>query len=326
MPKIKPRRKALKGDQLTEALEGELATYEKVGLFQRSVTKRTAYRYRGVLLQYQKALNGATPSPGASMAFLAHLRQQGFSPASLRLYRAALLGFHSWRGEQLVFPIRLPHHLPQYIEPAIIAKTLELSAANPRDHLILRLMTDAGFRRSEVVNLRSRQVGERALRIRSKGSRDRTVPLTAELTKAIKPFCQGDLVLGVGEGVIYRVVKHYGKLAGKPELKPHDLRGAFATRLLEQGTNLRVVQELLGHSSVSTTQVYTQVAGAHLEKAIHRLNGVKPQGETPGTFTVSLPLPVKNQSPEEQKEARELEDKLFLGKRDVIVSAEAHYD
>ena len=93
---MKPRTKAPKDEQLDESLEGELATYEKVGLFQRSVTKKTAYRYRGVLLQYQKALNGATPTSEASSQFLAHLRKQGFSASTLRLYRAALHGFHAW--------------------------------------------------------------------------------------------------------------------------------------------------------------------------------------------------------------------------------------
>ena len=71
---MKPRTKAPKQEQLTAALQEELATYEKVGLFQRSVTKRTAYRYRGILLQYQRALNGATPTLDASKQFLAHLR------------------------------------------------------------------------------------------------------------------------------------------------------------------------------------------------------------------------------------------------------------
>jgi len=66
---MKPRTKAPKQEQLTQGLEGELATYEKVGLFQRSVTKRTAYRYRGCLLQYQKALNGATPTLDTSAQF-----------------------------------------------------------------------------------------------------------------------------------------------------------------------------------------------------------------------------------------------------------------
>lgn len=263
MPKIHPKRKATKDQQLTNELQGELAAYEQVGLFQHAITKRTAYRYRGVLLRYQQALNGNTPSLKVSKVFLAHLRKEGFSPSTMRIYRAALRGYHEWRGEKLAFPVRVPHHKPTYIEPDIIAKILELSKESPKDHLILRLMTDAGLRREEATKLRIRHVGAKALRLRGKEDKDRTVPLTKALAEALEPFCRGkspnDLVLGVGEGVIYRVVKRYAKLAGKPELKPHDLRHSFATRLLEAGVNIREVQELLGHASVATTQVYTGV-------------------------------------------------------------------
>jgi len=208
------------------------------------------------------------------------LRKQGFSPASLRLYRAALQGFHAWRGEELVLPIKLPRHTPEYIEPTIIARMLELSQDKPKDHLILRLMSDAGLRREEVIGLRVRHIGTKALRLRGKGSRDRTIPLTGELAEALKPFCNtkspNDLVIGVGEGVIYRTVKRYGKLAGMASLKPHDLRHSFATRLLEEGIDLITIQQLLGHSSVATTEVYTQVTGTHLEAAIGKLNKPKP--------------------------------------------------
>jgi len=276
MPEMKPKTKAPKGEQLDGSLQGELATYEKVGLFQSSVTENTAYRYRGALLRYQKALNRARPTVEASKIFLAHLRQQGYSPSTLRVYRAALQGFHAWRGENLVFPIKMPHHLPPYIEADIVAKMLDLARENPKDYLILRLMSDAGLRRQEVVDLKVKNVGEKALRIRGKGNRDRTVPLTEELATALKPFCPGkgpdDRVVGVGEGVIYRVVKKYGMLTGKPEMKPHDLRHAFATRLLERGVNIRVAQELMGHSNVNTTQDYTAVVGSHLEDAIKLLN------------------------------------------------------
>jgi integrase/recombinase XerD len=254
MPEIKPVRKASRDQQLTGELVGELATYEKVGLFQHSVTRRTAYRYHGALLQYQRALNGATPTIEASRQFLGHLRQQGYSPSTLRVYKATLHGFHQWRGENLVFPVRVPHHAPEYIEPSIITNILSLARSKPKDHAILRLMTDAGLRRQEAVRLRVKNVGEKALRLRGKEDRDRTVPMTAELARAI-----------------YSRVKKYGKLVGKSELKPHDLRHAFATRLLESGVNLRVVQELLGHASVATTQIYTQVAGIHLEDAISKL-------------------------------------------------------
>jgi len=106
-------------------------------------------------------------------------------------------------------------------------------------------MTDAGLRREEVTNLRVRHVGTRALRFRGKEDRDRTVPLTTGLAVVLEPFCTGkspnELVLGVGEGVVYRTVKKYGKLVGKPELKPHDLRHSFGTRLLELGADLRTI-------------------------------------------------------------------------------------
>jgi len=294
---MKPRTKAPRQGQLTEELQGELATYEKVGLFQRSVNKRTVYRYRGCLRQYQKALNGVVPTLEASARFLAHLRQQGFSPNTLKVYRAALQGFHAWRDEQLVFRIRIPYHTPDYQEPTVVAKILELAREHPKDHLTLRLMADAGLRREEVTKLRVKHVGSKALRFRGKEDRNRTVPITTELGAALKPFCEGkednDLVLGVKQGAIYRMVKKYGKLVGKPELKPHDLRHSFATRLLERGANLRVVQELLGHASVSTTQIYTQVAGTHLEEAIHLLDDdhqpqPKPDGAPETVATLSL--------------------------------------
>ena len=72
MPEMRPRTRAPKGDQFGEELQGELGTYKKVGLFQRSVGQKTAYRYRGALLQYQKALGGAVPTLERSKSFLAH--------------------------------------------------------------------------------------------------------------------------------------------------------------------------------------------------------------------------------------------------------------
>ena len=273
---MNPRRKARKEEQLTGELSGDLATCEKFGLFQRAITRRTAYRYRGVLLLYQKFLAGDTPSLEASKIFLAHLREQGYSPSTLRIYRAALKGFHEWRGENLVFPIKVPRHLAPYIEADVVARVLDLARENPRDHLALRLMSDAGLRREEVVYLQVKDISGNTIRIRGKGDKDRTVPMTSELAEAIKPVTQymkpHDRVIGVAETAIYRMVRKYGNLAGKPDLKPHDLRHAFATRLLERGVPLRMVQELMGHSSVDTTQTYMAVTGRHLEEAINSLN------------------------------------------------------
>jgi integrase/recombinase XerD len=272
MPERKPRSKAPKGEQLGGALRGDLALYEKVGLFQHSVNKKTAYRYRGCLLHYQEALQGTAPSVDNSKMFLARLREQGYSASTLIVFRAAIKGFHEWKGESFVFAIKKPKHKPNYTEAIIVDKMLELARRYPLHYLILLLLSQAGLRRDEVVKLKVSNVGEKALRIRGKEDKDRTIPMTQTLLSAIKPFCEGknphDLVIGFKEKFIYEVVKKYARLAGKPKIKPHDLRHAFATRLLERGVNLRIIQELLGHADLSTTQIYTSVSGAHMEDAI----------------------------------------------------------
>ena len=272
MPAMKPRRIAPKNEQLTEALQGELATYEQQGLYQSSVTKRSAYRYRGILVLYQRALGGAPPNLEVSKVFLAHLREQGYAPASLRLYRAVLKNFHKWRGEILEFPVKMPHHTPPYIEAKVVAAMLEFAKRDPRDYLILRLLSDAGLRREEAENLRLKNAVNGDLHIRGKGDKDRVVPMTEELARCLKAYCAmkkpDDLVLGVSGSAIYRAVKKYGRMAGKPEMKPHDLRHAFATRLLEKGVNIRLVQTLLGHADLNTTQIYIGVNGEQLRDAI----------------------------------------------------------
>jgi len=153
MPRFRARTRAKKGDELSHPLQGELAAYEKVGLFARAVTPRSAYRYRGVLLQYQKALGGDPPTLEASCRFLARLREDGFKPSTLRLYRAVLQGFHAWRGERLVFPVRVPRCLPPYHSAELVNRMLALAETKPRDHVILLLMSDAGLRRGEVISL-----------------------------------------------------------------------------------------------------------------------------------------------------------------------------
>jgi len=114
MPEFTPRTRANNGETLDEPLESELARYESDGLFSRAINKKTAYRYRGVLLQYQKAIQGDQPSLEISRRFLSRLREDDFKPSTLRVYRAALGGFHEWRGEDLVFPIKVPQHSPPY--------------------------------------------------------------------------------------------------------------------------------------------------------------------------------------------------------------------
>jgi len=299
MPEFKPRTRAKSDEILNQTLEDELALYEKVGLFTRAITPRSAYRYRGVLLQYQKALQGKPPSLEASRCFLARLRQDGFKPSTLRIYRAALKGFHDWRGENLVFPIKVPHHLPSYHSAEKVNRILSLATGKPRAHVVLRLMSDAGVRRGEVKALHVRAVDltGRMLRTRGKGDKDRVIPLTRELHELLEQVCRDkdpdDFVVGLKDKGIYGVVKKYAALAGEPDFHPHDLRHAFATRLVEGGANIRAIQELLGHTDLKTTAVYLGLAPKHLEEAIRILESPAESNRQDTTTILQPPATTK---------------------------------
>lgn len=150
-----------------------------------------------------------------------------------------------------------------------------------RDQAILELLYASGLRVSELCNLKWRALGDNALRVMGKGSKERIVPVGCSALAAIaryKEFYQEakpEDFLFVGtkgkpldrEGV-WRMIKRYGKQAGiTKNISPHTLRHTFATHLLDNGADLRVIQELLGHASISSTDRYTHVSSARLSSA-----------------------------------------------------------
>jgi site-specific recombinase XerD len=157
---------------------------------------------------------------------------------------------------------------------------LALSAVKPHDELILRLMTDAGMRRDETVNVTKGAAEDGWLRFVGKGTKERQVPMTKRLADLVALFSVGKSpetsLVGVGEKGIYGLVKRYAAAAGHPELAPHDLRRYFGMRVQEITGDIRVTQELLGHSNVNTTQIYTAVKPRRLEDAIAKLGQEKP--------------------------------------------------
>lgn len=150
-----------------------------------------------------------------------------------------------------------------------------------RDRVIFELLYGSGLRVSELVNLDFDQVdeAEAMLRVRGKGKKERVVPFGAKAQAALEDYrrlraewlskngMETEAVLLNTRGKrltarsAHRIVKKYGgRLRGDTTLHPHSLRHAFATHLLGEGADLRVIQELLGHSSLSTTQLYTRVS------------------------------------------------------------------
>ncbi len=155
-----------------------------------------------------------------------------------------------------------------------------------RDRAMLELLYATGLRVSELINLKQSQVNfnQGVLRIVGKGDRERLIPLGEESQRWLKEFIEGprmeillerqtDYLFPTRRGdrmtrqAFWHIIKRYADKAGvRKKMSPHSLRHAFATHLLNRGADLRVVQLLLGHSDLSTTQIYTHVARERLKE------------------------------------------------------------
>jgi site-specific recombinase XerD len=195
---------------------------------------------------------------------------------------------------------RLPRVLSLREVDTLVAATDGTDPLALRDRLIMELLYGCGLRSMELVALRlgDVQAAQAQIIVRGKGGKQRIVPLGDEAAAALRRYLErgrGELerqrdraqksardASGLarrdeplllscnGRGLltsdVRRLVVKYSRLAGIDPASPHMLRHAYATHMLERGADLRAIQELLGHASVSTTQVYTHVSGAHLRR------------------------------------------------------------
>ncbi|WP_168700347.1 tyrosine recombinase XerC [Gordonia paraffinivorans] len=180
---------------------------------------------------------------------------------------------------------------PEQADAAIAATTAERDPDDPialRDRLIVELLYASGIRVAELCGLDVDDVdtGRRILRVIGKGDKERSVPYGDPAARALDDWLRRGrprlataesgpaLLLGargrrLDQRMARSVVSHAVEAAGGPAMGPHGLRHSAATHLLEGGADLRVVQELLGHSSLATTQIYTHVSVERL-RAVHR--------------------------------------------------------
>ena len=246
-------------------------------------------------------------SPGAvtqSMLseFLISEKKRGLSATSIKLEAVALRIFFRFltaRGripadpaEKLPLP-RLPHTLPQPLSQPEVAKLVAAPAGDTplemRDRALLELLYASGLRIAEACGARLEHLDEEGgvLRVTGKGNKTRLVPvgraaldalrmyLTQGRPKLVSARSGAEIFLSVrGHPLtparIWQLVRHYAKQVGIEEaVHPHQLRHSFATHLLAGGADLRVIQEMLGHASIATTQIYTQVDRGQL-KSLHR--------------------------------------------------------
>jgi integrase/recombinase XerD len=181
-------------------------------------------------------------------------------------------------------PRALPHPLTQAEVADLLAAPAEGTAPGLRDRALLELLYGAGMRVSEATSLDvdDLDLDAAGVRVLGKGGKEREVPLGSFAREALSAYLtagrpalasartRGALFLNVRGGrlsrqSVARLVAGYARSAGiERSVSPHDLRHSFATHLLDGGADVRVVQELLGHASVATTQIYTLVTAEHL--------------------------------------------------------------
>lgn len=282
----------------------------------RNLSPYTLRNYRADLEHFLAALAGQRVAPlqaarGDLRRYLALLLQTQMAPASIRRKVSTIRSFYRWlrqEGELDNDPFygiggpRPPRRLPVVLDPADIRRLIEAAdgsdPAGLRDRALLELLYAAGLRVSEAAGLDLRDIDlrDRSVRVTGKGKKDRVGVFGEPAAVALERYLRfGRPRLSSGDSPalflnrrggrlsvrsLQAIVSGYATRAGLPAaVHPHLLRHSFATHLLDGGADLRVVQELLGHESPNTTQVYTHVTEARkrrgMEEAFEQLGRIE---------------------------------------------------
>ena len=277
-------------------------------LLRRGSADRTRRAYRSDLRQFAVWATAAGMSPAAAgprelRRYAATLTQHRAAPSTVARKLAALRAcFRALREHgvvdqnpaELVASPRRQRHLPRVLRPDELAALLDrIPAGTPlelRDRALLEIAYGCGLRAEELVKLDTTSVafdGEE-LRVEGKGGKTRIVPAGEPALQAVTRYLErGRPVLATDAGEAALFLSKSGRRLSTSDVRrrlavwaraaalqggvsPHALRHSFATHLLDGGADLRAIQELLGHSSISTTQIYTRVESARLLSAYRR--------------------------------------------------------
>ena len=279
-------------------------------LLTRDSSERTRRAYTSDLAQFagwsiEQGLTTADIGPREVRRFIASLSEQGYAPSTSARKLAALRALFSSRREHgqtmhnpadLVSTPRRGEHLPRVLSAREAARLLDgIPAGGPlelRDRAMFELAYSSGLRAEEIVGLRLQDIDHDAeqVRVEGKGRKTRLVPVgepallavALYLERARAALCSpasrgGDALFlsrtgrPLGTSDVRRRLRTWTTRVGAgQDISPHALRHSFATHLLDGGADLRSIQEMLGHASVSSTQIYTRVESSRLISAYAR--------------------------------------------------------
>ena len=271
---------------------------------ERGLSKNTLAAYRANLMALarwlaQQTVSLVDASRSHLLDFIAWRVESGARPRSTARQLSSFRRFFRYlvregkRSDDPTAKIQMPkigRTLPKSLSEEEVESLLHAPATDDplgfRDRTMLEVLYATGLRVTELINLRYPQVNlnQGVVRIKGKGNRERLIPLGEQSIDWLKRFTEGprgeillerqtDYLFPTRRGermtrqAFWHIIKRYARAAGvEKDLSPHTLRHAFATHLLNHGADLRVVQMLLGHSDLSTTQIYTHVARERLKE------------------------------------------------------------
>ena len=232
-------------------------------------------------------------------SYIHNLKEKSYASTSIIRKIASIRGFFKWaysmgiiknNPASTIEQPKVPQRLPKVISLKEIEEMLH-SNLSPLQSLIIELLYSCGLRVSELVNLKTTDIdlNSKYVRCFGKGSKERIIPFGKRALICVKNYLPvRDLILAkyslktkklllnpdgrnINRQDVYGFIHKKGKEIHK-NISPHTLRHSFATHLLENGADLRVVQELLGHSDVSTTQLYTHISKKRLKEVYFSIN------------------------------------------------------
>lgn len=279
--------------------------------FERGLSENTLAAY-GRDLELLSQSSSALPAKSTAKTiseFLTELHERGMSAKSQARVLSALRGFYNWMVQDghmdqnpaaLFENPRMGRKLPVVLSISEVERILEAVPMNTdhgtRDRAILEILYACGLRVSEVTSLKRSllRLDEGYLIVTGKGNKQRLVPVHKEAIKYLQLYLEyerphqkslakyTDSVFLNNRGgeltrqSVFLKIKQYAELAGvKKNISPHTMRHSFATHLMERGADLRIVQQLLGHESITTTEIYTHVSASQLMEKVadfHPLN------------------------------------------------------
>jgi len=286
-----------------------VSSFLKYLQYEKRYSPHTIQSYHGDLLQFESFLSEIDEKLVIQEAdyqvlrsWIISLMEDGLEPRSVNRKLASLRAFYKFLFKEEIISkdpsrklkgVKIPRKLPSFVKESELMELLdgasfEDSFQGWREKVILELLYGTGIRLSELINLKQNQIDtfEKVIKVKGKRNKERIIPFNSELGRTIEDYkihrdkeigsLDSDTTLILTDSgeptypmFIYRIVKKNLQLTSADKKNPHILRHSFATHLLNKGADLNAVKDLLGHSSLAATQVYTHNTIEKL-KSVHK--------------------------------------------------------